>query len=385
MLFSVKDAFRAMVEYDSNGRNTVIYDEQGNPNIVVIISRYDMSELGVPELPSGTHPAFIINGEREVDEIFVGKYNPIMGDGNVFISMIGNPAYFKSFCNTDECVQKYIRKKGKGWHAMTSIEWGAIALLSWKLGIETHGNVTMGHSKSINGEIAIPVDDERYDENIIQYTKTGTGPNNWSHDGTSSGIFDLVGGYRTYTPGAINLRGEYMFHGSENTLYNMIDVDDSPNEMDVSGYIHSGIFGNIAQDGSTIIFRNSCTQYGLHDLDDDSRDSKESLERFGKYTAKYIEGVYKDMRESTWESSAPSVNKWHFIAHGIMSPTKDTPAFMYTRIGGKRLMRRGTWLIKSKNYQESIFETHIDQCNRHGLFDQCVLDCLAMPRCVYIP
>ena len=394
MLFSVKDTFRAMVEYDSDGKNTVIYDDFGNPNVVVIISKYDMSLLGISELPSGTHPAFIINGEKEVDEIFVGKYDSVLGDGNVCTSIIGDPMELKGHLDTDKYVQQCIRRKGKGWHAMTSIEWGAVALISWKLGTIPHGNMNWGGSSVAAGEYAIPASKQTlrdafmYNGNTygIGSTKTGTGPASWSHDGTTAGIYDMVGNTNNiYTPGALNLRGEFLLHGRDNAVCNMVDVDDSPDINDINGYIRTGIYCNLSAKGQpgNIGLRSECAQYGLRNLDDDSREPSDSVARFGDYSTHYSESVYKDLRDCTWYDVKP---RWELIAHGIMSPDKNTEARSCIRIGGKRLLRRGNSVAACETqYQESIFETHFDQCNRNLMWDTHANCTVSSSRVVYIP
>jgi len=72
MEFSMKDSLRASVEFASNGKNTVLYDEHNNPSIMVIIPRFKKEHID-PSLGTGTHEAFIVHG-REVPEIFYPKY-----------------------------------------------------------------------------------------------------------------------------------------------------------------------------------------------------------------------------------------------------------------------------------------------------------------------
>ncbi|WP_369676224.1 hypothetical protein, partial [Enterococcus faecium] len=69
------DGYRKAVEHNSGGRNTVIYDAQGNPNIMCVIPRFNIEDLGLTKLDLGigVNPAFVTNGAPR-GEIHVGKY-----------------------------------------------------------------------------------------------------------------------------------------------------------------------------------------------------------------------------------------------------------------------------------------------------------------------
>ena len=137
MEFSVKDTLRASIEAVSGGRNTIMYDDQGNPNIMVCIPKFDTKYMGVP-IP-GTHPAFNLGNGKECPEIWVSKYQNTHGNGGVPVSVIFDDripttetipttSKFERFgfydCTPSEGAE-LCEKKGKGWHLMSNIEWCA--------------------------------------------------------------------------------------------------------------------------------------------------------------------------------------------------------------------------------------------------------------------
>ena len=192
MEFSVKDSFRTAIELASGGKNTVIYDNQGNPNIMVCIPKFDKSLLG---LSAGIHGAFVLDDNHVAGEIWVSKYANGMGSGGVPVSMHGlyPEIEFGRFYHAKDL----IKSKGSGWHIMSNIEWGAIAALSIKQGTEPYGftykcnnfkkylctkHKPFGSDETgwVNGQIAWNV-------------MAGHSLNEFSHDGTADGIFDMVG------------------------------------------------------------------------------------------------------------------------------------------------------------------------------------------------
>ena len=129
MEFSVKDSLRSSIESASGGRNTVMYDDVGNPNIMVCIPSFDAKLLG---LTAGTHPAFRISEDKEVNEIWVSKYICTPGEMGVPASMNPSENLFydltaRSSYRADipTAIEK-IKRKGKGWHLMTNVEYCAV-------------------------------------------------------------------------------------------------------------------------------------------------------------------------------------------------------------------------------------------------------------------
>ena len=193
------DGYRKAIEDASGGRNTVIYDAQGNPNIMVVIPRFNCEDIndavlaktGVDmQLGTGTHPAFQTSGVDR-GEILVAKYLASNG-GNGGCSVIGG-AQAKTSVDYDEA-KLLCTQKGDNWHLMSAHEWAAIALWSLANGTIPRGNTNYGQSHEKKWETA-----RRYDSGMpgdssgVAQTLNGSGPNTWSHDHSYFGVQDLVG------------------------------------------------------------------------------------------------------------------------------------------------------------------------------------------------
>ena len=204
MEFSMKDMYRASIEHATGGRNTVMYDDFGNPNVMVCIPRFDVSILGEDEFGTGVHPAFNVDG-KIVNEIWIGKYQA-SDMGGIPVSLKG-----KSIINTvgTQQAQDLTRKKGKGWHILTNTEWSALVLPILKRGLIPHGNITSTRRDPVNpNEMGGEIDG---DVKIMEgrdweFIKTGTGPDTYSHDMTPFGVFDLFGNAWELTTG-VNIHG----------------------------------------------------------------------------------------------------------------------------------------------------------------------------------
>lgn len=247
MEFSFKDAYRAMIEFQSNGRNTVLYDDYGNPNIMYVIPKTYMNAFNLGQVEPGTsdeiHRAFVFHG-KEVDEIFIGKYEAsYMGTiGGVPVSQFGvspadNLPYKKMLLDSF--------KKGRGWHMMQNLEFAILQHQMQTTGVYPAGNKSAGHDyfdPKLFGKLD-PM--SPYDANGIgekaQLILTGTGPKEFYHDHTFSGISDLVGNTWCLCGGCKLVRGEIWVAGEdENQLMNNWDVDDSECGVDdMTGYIRS--------------------------------------------------------------------------------------------------------------------------------------------------
>ena len=70
-IYSEKETFRMAVEASTGGKNTVLYDDKGNPSIMVVIPKFKISDV-IEGGANTTHPAFIVNGV-EKDCIYLGK------------------------------------------------------------------------------------------------------------------------------------------------------------------------------------------------------------------------------------------------------------------------------------------------------------------------
>jgi len=179
------DPLRAKVEAYSGGKNTVIYDVNGNPSIMVRVDPVDLGLLS-GNYGTGTHPAF-----ESGYEYWVGKYlasNP--GDGLAVSLPNADPWAVINFDNALTAC----RNKGAGWDLLPNELWATIAIKAHNDGVMPHGNNRYGKDYSFSTEHGI-----RQDWGVTGLTSgtartlTGSGPNTWSHDGTDLGIYNLNG------------------------------------------------------------------------------------------------------------------------------------------------------------------------------------------------
>ena len=175
--------------------NTVFSTPSGSPSVTVYVPMFLLSDVadGARAVP---HPAFV-RGERVLPGIYVSKFQNVLRDGVACALPDEDPA---TGIDYDGAVAA-CRARGKGWHLMTAMEWGAIALWCHKNGCLPYGNNGMGRDyreETVTARIAF-CDTEKG----ICRTATGSGPNTWNHNGKANGIADLnanvwewVGGLR---------------------------------------------------------------------------------------------------------------------------------------------------------------------------------------------
>ena len=188
-VISIKDGLRSAVEAATGGRATVLYDDKGNPCYMVIIPKFKLEDID-PDLGSGPHPAFIVDG-AEKSEIFIGMFPATdVVDGRAYCLPNRIPKVYVTF----DQAKSYCTAKGSGWHLMTAHEWAAVMLWMLKNGTQPRGNTNWGRSHEATYETAVRGDGGTPGSTSGDgKTLTGTGPVTWRHDGTIAGISDLVG------------------------------------------------------------------------------------------------------------------------------------------------------------------------------------------------
>jgi sulfatase modifying factor 1 len=183
-IYSIKDTYRAAVEAATGGKNTILYDDKGNPSVMVVIPKFYLDDV-ISGTPHTVHPAFVVNG-IEKPYIYISKYQNIVQDGRAYSLPGQDPAVWMNF---DQALS-YCYAKGQGWHLMSNAERAAIALWCKKNGFMPRGNNNYG------SDIAASYEHGRETYNDGTHTcrtATGSGPASWSHDGTPDGIYDLNG------------------------------------------------------------------------------------------------------------------------------------------------------------------------------------------------
>jgi len=210
-VLSIKDTYRQAVESATGGKNTVMYDDKGNPSIMVCIPKFNLSDViaGAPNTP---HPAFVVNGVVK-SEIWISKYQNIVHDGRAYSLPFMDP---KTYVTYDQA-KSYCTAKGPGWHLMTNAEWAAIALWCKKNGFMPRGNNSFGKDHSAmheRGKVTYTYNDNGTTRE--GRVATGSGPASWSHDGTNEGIFDLNGNVWEWVDGLKLIDGKIYVHQDNN-------------------------------------------------------------------------------------------------------------------------------------------------------------------------
>jgi sulfatase modifying factor 1 len=203
----------------SQGRNACIFDDQGNPSIMVRVPMMLLSDL-VAGWAEDLHPTFVVNG-KAVSELWIGKYQAITtGSGAAERALSLRRRDPRVYVNFDQAVTA-CSQKGAGWHLMTNAEWAAIALWCKANGFWPRGNNSYGNDYSRTdewGEVSYI-----YSGTTKGRTATGTGPATWSHDGSPYGIFDLNGNIYEWAGGMRLVDGEIQILADNNAADNTRD------------------------------------------------------------------------------------------------------------------------------------------------------------------
>lgn len=207
----VKDMLRARIEHESGGRNTVVRDKNGAPHHMVVFPKMTLGDLdpsgawGIWEgvEASDVHPAFTVYG-KEVPEILVGKY---LASGNAVDQLQTLPGRVPYIINGTSVPTSLDIKEslGANFAVNTNANWGLMSLLALRMrGLDTvfDGNTDYGRSHEKPWQTGVVVNGGTPgDPNNIGITLTGSGPVEWSSDGTEWGVFDIVGNMQEDTRG----------------------------------------------------------------------------------------------------------------------------------------------------------------------------------------
>ena len=236
----------------SFGRNDCIFDDQGNPSIMVRIPETRLNMLD-SSWGNALHPAFIVNGQA-VSELWVAKYQAFtVGSGASERAVVLRRRDPRAYVTFDQALTA-CKQKGAGWHLMTNAEWALI--LNWckANGFWPRGNNSYGRDYSRtaeHGEVSYI-----YSGTTIGRVATGTGPVGWSHDGSPFGIFDLNGNVWEWVGGLRLVDGEIQILENNNAADNTKDQSAASEEwkaiMPDGSLVEPGTEGTLKYDATNV-------------------------------------------------------------------------------------------------------------------------------------
>jgi len=239
MEFSFKDLLRNIVETDSNGKNTVIYDDHGNPNVMVRIPKFNMDSWGIDGL-SGVHPAFIVHG-REIPEIYISKYNCTTEAAGGVYSSFHNATPTADFGRWRDAYDNICRK-GRGWHMLTLAEHSAVSMQA-AMRDNKVSKFGISPTKKLAGGPLYGADQSNGNSDTDQVPYPRYASTGYNHDGTRNGITLFGGCLWDALSGVKTINGKLYVHGEDGTAMNNFDSPDVKGEGG-KGWLDTGIWVN---------------------------------------------------------------------------------------------------------------------------------------------
>ena len=180
--------------------NVILTDDKGLPSVMVYIPKFKMSDV-IDGADDSTHPAFLINGGEKAG-IYISKYQNVAYNSRAY----SLPGEDPRASITADTARTYCESKGAGWHMMTAMEWGAIALWCKKNGWLPWGNNNYGKDTRETMYKGVPA--TYGSDGKINHILTGTGPVEYSHNKQLDGIYDLNGNVWEWSDGMRLVYGE---------------------------------------------------------------------------------------------------------------------------------------------------------------------------------
>jgi hypothetical protein len=190
--------FKIAVEALSNGRNTVLLDDIGFPSVVMHIPSMISADLAAG-LPRHIHPGFVAGTKTPI--VYLSKYPNIVRNDRAYSLPLRHPEGNMSY---DDAI-KACRNKGLGWGLTPASLWSALALWCKKNNMAPRGNKFRGSARMYPEERGIVTG---WEDGKPCETAVGSGPLSWYHDGTPSGLADIVGNVSEWNAGMRLCHGE---------------------------------------------------------------------------------------------------------------------------------------------------------------------------------
>lgn len=204
--------------------NKVIVDDKGDPSVMVERPAQMLNAL-LTNGDSTVHPAFLVNGVQRKKLAF-GKFQSIVHNSRTYSLPNEDPA---ANITLDE-IEQYSKNKGNGFHCITYMEWGFLALLAKKNGTMPKGNNNYGKDSSETAIVAIPTFIDTGAGNKTGRVATGTGPVTWSDTGAMDGVWDLNGNVWEWIRGVRLVCGELQVIPYNNAADASVNTGASSNE-----------------------------------------------------------------------------------------------------------------------------------------------------------
>jgi len=252
------DGLRRSVEAASGGKMSVFYTAKGQPSYFVRIPKYNCEDVAPGgQLGTGVLESFLFGFSYD-PEIWVGAYQATIIDGEA----VSQPGIAGTRSINYDDARAACQACGPGFDIQTHWDWAA--MLHWCManGFQPRGNTNHGRHHSSRHETGT-MENNRTPGN--QHTNTrilnGTGPASWRHDGTMSGISDLVGNCSEWMSGFKLVNGR-VFLSLDNNVVDEASYTDSGYDMT----FNNGTWANRPTTGaSTVLKRAAILPKGVND------------------------------------------------------------------------------------------------------------------------